>query len=208
MRDFLIVGLTGPTGAGKSTVSKIFEQHGFVIINADQVARDILSIGSTPLKQISIVFGENCINADGTANRKVIAERAFSSKENTKLLNEITHPAIFLKTLEMCRKYIDSGKTKIVFDAPVLFESNSDIMCDVIITVTADKEIRKKRLAVRDNIDVKDVEKRMSAQHDDEYYISRSDFVIDGGKSIHEVEKQAVNIIFSSFFEKKEAKKL
>ncbi len=195
MRKFTIIGLTGPTGSGKSTVSDFFREQGFEVINADEIARSVVSKGSVCLKQLSFVFGSDIVDEQGNLDRKLLAKRAFSSKENTAMLNEITHPHIFLRSLKMCRGYIDSGKTKIVFDAPVLFESNSDLMCDLIVSVIAPKETRINRIAQRDKIDLKSIEERIHAQHGDDYYIKKSDYVIDGSKPLDLVRADVFSII-------------
>lgn len=188
MRNFTVIGLTGPTGSGKSTVSAFFEESGFVVINADELARRALLPGSSCLKQLCGAFGRDIMNPNGTVNRQRLAGRAFSSKEKTKLLNDITHPWIFLQVLKICRENIDNGRNRILFDAPVLFESNSDIMCDCVVSVVAPKEIRIDRLVKRDGLSREQIEKRMSAQQSDDFYISRSDFVIDGSLTLEEIK--------------------
>lgn len=195
MRKFLIAGLTGPSGSGKSTVSKFFEKSGYTVINADKVAREIMDPDGTCLKQLSLAFGSDIINSDGTLNRRKLAEKAFADREKTQLLNDITHPQIFLRTLKLCRESIDCGKNKILFDAPVLFESNSDIMCDAVVSVIAPREVRIERLTVRDGITREEIERRLDSQQPDEFYISRSDYVIDGGEALSEVEEKTNMII-------------
>ncbi len=195
MRKFLIAGLTGPSGSGKSTVSKFFEKSGYTVINADKVAREIMNPDGTCLKQLSLVFGSDIINSDGTLNRRKLAEKAFADREKTQLLNDITHPQIFLRTLKLCRESIDCGKNKILFDAPVLFESNSDIMCDAVVSVIAPREVRIERLTMRDGITREEIERRLDSQQPDEFYISRSDYVIDGGEALSEVEEKTNMII-------------
>ncbi len=194
MRDFTIIGLTGPTGSGKSTVSEFFKEIGYVIINADEIARRALMPGSSCLKQVCGVFGEDILNADGTLDRQKLAGRAFSSKESTEMLNDITHPWIFLQVLKICRENIDSGKNRFVFDAPLLFESNSDIMCDCVVSVTAPVGLRLERLKKRDGLSEEQLKKRMSAQHDDEFYIGKSDFVIDGSLPLDEIKVKVEEI--------------
>lgn len=195
MRNFTIIGLTGPTGSGKSTVSSFFEKRGFVIINADELAQKAMLPDSVCLKQLCSVFGDDILNTDKTLNRQRLAERAFSSKEKTQLLNDITHPWIFLQVLKICRESIDSGKNLILFDAPVLFESNSDILCDKIVSVIAPKEVRLDRLIKRDGLSGEQIEKRMSAQNDDDFYISRSDYVIDGSLTLKEIKLSVDTVI-------------
>lgn len=198
MRDFTVIGLTGPTGAGKSTVSSFFKKKGFVIIDADLLARQALQPKSSCLRQVCGVFGNDILNSDGTLNRQELAARAFASKEKTQLLNDITHPWIFLRVLKICRDNIDKGNRQIIFDAPVLFESNSDIMCDAVISVVAPREIRLERLKKRDSLTDEQLEKRMSAQHDDEFYTSKSDFVIDGSLDLEKIE-EIVDMIIDNF---------
>ena len=195
MRNYLIAGLTGPTGSGKSTVSWEFEKAGFAVINADLVAREIMQPDSVCLKQLALVFGDDIILPDGSADRRLIALRAFSSPENTAILNDITHPQIFLRTLKRCREFINSGKSRILFDAPVLFESNFDLMCDVVISVIAAQEVRLKRLIERDGITEQEVRRRMSAQKSNDFYTLRSDHVINGGQTLECVRARAAEII-------------
>ena len=195
LRDFVIVGLTGATGSGKSTVSEFFKENGFVIINADDIAKKALMSGSSCLKQVCGAFGDDILNTDGTLDRQRLAQRAFSSKENAQLLNDITHPWIFLQVLKICHENIDSGNKRIVFDAPLLFESNSDIMCDCVVSVTAPKEVRMQRLVKRDGLTREQIEKRMSVQQSDEFYIDKSEFVIDGSKSLEEIKSEVFSLI-------------
>lgn len=195
MRNYIIVGLTGPTGSGKSTVSKFFEEKGFAVINADEIARKALMPDSSCIFQLKGIFGSDIINPDGTINRQALASKAFSSKENTQKLNDITHPWIFLQVLKICRENIDKGRNRILFDAPVLFESNSDIMCDKVVSVIAPKNIRIERLKKRDGLSAEQLEKRISAQQNDDYYITKSDFVIDGSKELEQVRKITSDII-------------
>ncbi len=195
MRDYKIIGLTGPTGAGKSTVSRVFEENGFAVINADRVAREIMEPGGVCILQLSLVFGSDIVKEDGTLDRRLLAKRAFADKSSAKLLNDITHPRIFLRTLEKCRELIDGGQRLILFDAPVLFESNSDLMCDSTVCVTAPESVRTERLMKRDNISRQAVKQRISVQHGDEFYISRCDYHIDGGKPLDDVKKAAKIII-------------
>lgn len=185
--DSFIVGLTGPSGAGKSTVSKVFEECGYTVINADKVARELLTPNSPSVKLIAFYFGDDIVLEDGSVDRRKLAARAFGSKEKTELLNLVTHPQICLRVLALIRKSIDEGNGKILFDAPVLFETNFDIMCSRIISVTAPREVRIQRLMLRDKLPREDIERRINAQHDDEYYKYRSHIVIDGGRELDRV---------------------
>ena len=180
MRDFTVVGITGPSGSGKSTFVKYLLKLGFVCIDADVLARQVLCTDKECAIALKTAFGDDIILKSGEINRGLLAKRAFNSPSATKRLNDITHPRIFLKVFALIKKYISEGKRLIVFDAPVLFESNGDIICDFTVSVLADRDTRLERIMKRDNISSKLALERFSAQHDDDYYISRSDFVVDG----------------------------
>ena len=188
------IGLTGQTGAGKSTVSEFAAKMGYRIINADKVAREVMGNNSECLKRLAEIFGSDIINSDGSCNRKLLAKRAFSSRENTDILNSITHPAIISKV----REYIDIYSKEsdvIIFDAPQLFESGGDRMCDEIIAVVAPVDVRLKRLISRDGISESDVLMRMNAQLDEDFFRANADYIIDGSKPLKDVQRQFEEIM-------------
>lgn len=194
MRDFSILGLTGPSGSGKSNFCEYLINCGFVCIDADSISRQILKPGSTCLLQLKSAFGDDISDKNGFADRKLLAQIAFSSSKNTELLNNITHPWILFESLKIIKGHLDNGEKLIVFDAPLLFESNMDIFCDMTASVIADRQLRLERIIKRDNISTELAEKRFNAQHDDKYYISKSDFVIDGAGNNQYLKKTAADI--------------
>lgn len=173
-----IIGLTGQTGAGKSTVAKILEENGLFIINADSVAREVVEKGEPTLTKLANSFGDDILNSDGTLNRKLLASRAFSSRENTYLLNSITHPAITERIRLKISQAFENGEKAVIIDAPQLFESGENEMCDIIVTVAAPLEIRLHRIMNRDGVTEDEAELRINAQLSEEYYINNSDIVI------------------------------
>ena len=171
----MIIGLTGQTGAGKSTVCDFLREKGLFIIDCDKVARSVTEKGSKTLSLLADAFGNDIILEDGTLNRRELASRAFQSAEKTALLNSITHPAI----TDAINNVISEHKSEnIILDAPTLIESGAYKLCDKIISVLADAEVRKERIIVRDNLSLCEAEKRMSAQKDDAFYKEYSDAVI------------------------------
>ena len=189
----IFIGLTGQTGAGKSTVCEAAEELSCRVINADKVAREVMGKNSDCLKRLAEFFGNDIILPDGNCNRKLLAKRAFSSRENTDILNSITHPAI----IERVREYIDIYSKEsdiIIFDAPQLFESGGDRLCDVIIAVTAPEKTRLDRIMQRDGIGESAARLRMSAQHGEDFFRSRADFVINGGMPRRDVRAAAAEI--------------
>lgn len=193
----IVIGLTGQTGAGKSTVSAAMEKCGCGIIDADKISRELVEPKTDCLKMLTNAFGCDIINKDGSLNRKKLAEKAFSSKENTKLLNEITHPYIVKLTKQRIAEYFANGCDIVVFDAPQLFESGSDKLCDIIVSVIASQECRLERIILRDGISEEQALARMKVQLSEEYFRKHSDYIIDGEKDIKVVINEAAAFIQS-----------
>lgn len=188
MRSFKLIGITGPTGAGKSTITEHLKSKGCYAIDADKLGRMSLEKGSDCLVQACAVFGDDILNSDGTLNRQLLAKRAFSTPENTQKLNNITHPWITMQVI----KAVDEIRSKdenpiILFDAAVLLESKMDVLCDYVIAVVAPVEIRRERIINRDNLTKENADIRIKAQNSNDFYTNRADFVIDGSLSKNEI---------------------
>ena len=164
------VGLTGPTGAGKSYVCEIFRQKGFKIIDCDKIAHELTAKNAPILAELASEFGEDVVK-NGELDRKLLASRAFDTKEHTKKLNSILHPAI----AEKCK---EEAQGLTVLDASQLFEANMQNDCYKVIGVLADEDVRIKRIIARDNITEQQAKLRMSAQFDNDYFIDNCDYII------------------------------
>lgn len=164
------VGLTGPTGAGKSYVCEIFRQKGFKIIDCDKIAHELTAKNAPILVELANEFGEDIVK-NGELDRKLLASRAFDTKEHTKKLNSILHPAI----AEKCK---EEAQGLTVLDASQLFEANMQNDCYKVIGVLADEDVRIKRIIARDNITEQQAKLRMSAQFDNDYFIDNCDYII------------------------------
>lgn len=171
-----IIGLTGPTGSGKTMVADIFKENGYVIIDADKLARQAVEIEEVK-SEIMHTFGED-LYVEGKLNRRELAKRAFSCKENELKLNSITHKVIIELTREKIEEYIKSGRKKIMYDAPLLFEAGAEKLCTCIISVIANVDVRVERIKKRDGLTDDEAQARVRVQHNDEFYISRSNYVI------------------------------
>ncbi|MBQ2775710.1 MAG: dephospho-CoA kinase [Clostridia bacterium] len=195
-----IAGLTGQTGAGKSSVAGYLRQNGACIIDCDLLAREITLPGSPVLKKLSERFGDDIIRKDGTLDRRLLASRAFADKVGSDALNAITHPAITELARERMIQAENDGFDIAVLDAAVLHASELKNDCDVIICVCAPAEERLERLEKRDKIERAEIMKRMSAQPSEEYYRENSDIIINNGvgddmkNQCDELVKQLKNI--------------
>lgn len=182
MRKMFILGLTGPSGAGKSLAAQRFVFHGFAHLDADKTARVVVEPGSPCLKELAEVFGKDIIKADGSLDRKKLAQLAFGGGR-VEELNAVTHPYITKEIERELERLEKAGYRFAVLDAPALFESGADKMCDSVMAVTASRELRIKRIMDRDKITFEQAAARVDAQPDESFYKDRSDYVAcsDGG---------------------------
>ena len=172
----VLLGLTGKTGAGKSTVSRYLKDKGAYIIDGDIVAREILVDNPILLDTLAKNFGEDILE-NGALNRKKLAEKAFATPEKTALLNSIMHPAINDKIQSEANEAFKTHDVVIV-DAAAIIESGYADTCDKLIVVTAPEEIRKERIMKRDGISEKDALIRINGQKNDEFYEEKADYII------------------------------
>ena len=180
----IILGITGPTGAGKTTVSKLFQKKGIKVVDGDILARKIVEPNKPALFELKNAFGEDIINKDGTLNRKKTAELVFSDPEKLAVLNRITHRYITEEFLKIASEY--NGDI-IGFDGAAILDSDFKNICNKILSVVADEEIRLKRIILRDNLTHDEARLRISGQKNNQFYIENSDFLVyNNGEDIEE----------------------
>lgn len=187
----IIIGLTGPTGSGKSSACKLCESYGLKHIDCDLLARKAVEKGSNGLKALVNAFGSGILNQDGTLNRKLLAKIAFSEKAKTELLNATIFP--FIRALVM--EETKSGN--ILLDAPTLFESKIDNICFKTIAVLSDKEIRIKRIIARDNLTEEEALTRISAGKTDNFYKEYANYIVYNNKTEEEFLKEFSSVLES-----------
>lgn len=192
MKKCKIIGLTGQSGAGKSTVAKYFEENNINVINADVIVHRLYGCDSACKRAVCAVFGNDIATSDGGIDRKLLAERAFSSKENTKLLGSVVHPFVMAEFLAEVK---NSGSEVVVYDAPQLFESNADVICDLVVSVVADEAVRLQRICKRDNISEELAKMRLSVQLGESFFRENSDFIIENNDNIDILKEQILNLV-------------
>lgn len=196
-----IIGLCGNSGSGKGTVCESFFNYGIPSIDADIVYRDLTVVNSTLTQELSDKFGSEILNTDLSLNRKALADIVFSDKSGGLLrqLNKITHSSIIAETERRIAEMEKNGITAVVFDAPLLFESEFDKKCDFIIAVTANKNDKIQRIMQRDGIDYKRADARISSQLSEEFLIEHSDYVIENTGSVDDLNSSVQKIIKNIF---------
>ncbi len=168
----MLIGLTGPTGSGKSLASPVAAEFGFRVIDCDQTARRAVEKGMPGLAALTAAFGNGILNPDGTLDRRTLANRAFVSPEQTALLNQTLMPHIITLVLE------EAGKEDALLDAPTLFESGLQKKCAATIAVLADPSLRLRRIIERDGLTKQEAELRLHAGKSDDFYRQNADYVL------------------------------
>ena len=190
-----IIGLTGQTGAGKSTVRHIFRERGAAVIDADSVAHDITEKNTECIYDIVSHFSCMVLNENGTINRKALGKIVFSDKKELAMLNKIIFPYILEEIEHRIAEKSAEGAENIVIDGATIIESGCGKLCDMLISITADEAIRTRRIIRRDNITREDAERRVAAQKPEEFYTENSDVVIENNESIENLESRVSTVL-------------
>lgn len=186
----MIIGITGNSGSGKTSISKLLRKHLEAdIINADEIVKEMSMPGTVYYEEIVKVFGKEILLENGEINKPKLADIIFKSNEKRDILNLLTFKYI---VDEIKTKANLSKSETVIIDAPLLIESKLNEICDIVISVIADEDIKLKRICIRDNIDEITALKRINAQHKNEFYIKNSNLVIINNNS--DLEKQVHRI--------------
>ncbi len=188
----IIVGLTGMSGAGKTSVSERFHNAGYYVINCDNTARVAVQKGSPLLDELSIEFGNDILNADGTLNRELLAKRAFGKADRTDALNHIMLPYI----VALIEDEIESTDNKFVLlDAPTLFQAGADRLCTCTVAVVSERENCLDRIMIRDGISAEQANSRLNSQYDADYFAENCTYLISNNGNISDLQSKADEII-------------
>ena len=161
----IIIGLTGQSGSGKSSIASLFEKRGFFVVDADKVARQVTSDSEVVQKLVEL-FRQD-VATDNQLNRRVLANIVFSDKTQLNKMNQLLFPIICDRMIIMANT---SKQPYILFDAPQLFESGLNNLCQTVIAVVAPHDLLIKRITRRDKITVEETENRLSSQLSVEFF--------------------------------------
>lgn len=197
-----IIGITGNSGSGKSTIcAKLNEYLHANILDADKIAKKICFKNSQYLREIVQEFGQVVLLENGELNRKALSDIIYNNFSAKKKLDKITFKHVCGKIVEEIKENsLKENIEYIIIDAPLLFEAELDKICNLVISVIAKKDQKIARICKRDNISKEIAEKRLEIQQEDSYYISKSDFVIENNdennidEKIEEICNKITNI--------------
>jgi len=191
----LIIGLTGGVASGKSTISKVFKEEGAYLIDADQIARELVQPHAPAWHELIKLFGEEILEEDGSIHRKKLAALVFSHPEKRGLLNQLLHPRI---REEMQRRMKEIGQRDpeaiVVIDAALLVETGAYREVDRLIVVYCSEAQQIERLQRRDGLSREEAERIVSAQLPLKEKVNVADRVISNEGTIEETKRKAKDI--------------
>ena len=186
------VGLTGGVASGKSTVAAVLEELGAVVIDADQLARDVVARGTPGLEAVVEEFGRELLTADGDLDRPAMAKRVFADDDARRRLEGIVHPLVFeeIQKLEAAAP----PDAIVVHDIPLLAESGRADTFDAVIVVDAPEELQLERMQRDRGWSREDAESRIGAQVAREDRLAIATYVIDNSSDLHDLRRQVVEV--------------
>lgn len=187
----LVLGVTGNIASGKSTVVKELARRGAAVLDADQLAREVVESGSLVLKKLVKLFGTEILQPDGSLNRDRLGQMVFADVKVRAMLNQIIHPEIGKRSVERLQELKQRTDIPlIVYEASLLFEVGAESRVDKILVIKIDPEEQLKRLMARDRLSEERARQRMESQMPQQQKLERADYVIDNSGSVAETLKQ------------------
>lgn len=188
-----VIGVTGAIGSGKSTVSAILAKHGAFIIDADTLSRQALLVNEEPYFEVIKVFGEQILLDDKTINRSMLRDKIIEFPTLKKKLEEIIHPYVINKTIELLNRNI-SAKF-FVIDAPLLFEAKMDKLCDLVFFVDVDPQIRYLRLRNRNTMSLNQAKVLEGSILPNDVKKERSHYIIENNGTLAQLHETLFGLL-------------
>lgn len=174
-----MLGLTGPTGAGKSTVAGYFRGKGVPTVDADQAARRAVEPGSPALRELAAAFSPDILRPDGSLDRRRLAVLAFADRQSAQRLNGILHPVIMDIIRKELARLAAAGHPMLLLDAPQLYEAGGDALCNRVAAVLAPPGLRLARIMERDGLTEEEARRRMAAGLPDAFFREKGAWILE-----------------------------
>ncbi len=186
-----LIALTGGIASGKSTVARRLAEHGAVVVDADQIVRDVQSPGGAVLRRIVEEFGDDVLTAEGELDRAALGARVFGDEGRLAALNAIVHPAVRDESQRRFEEaFAHDPDAVVVYDVPLLVEARVDDPWDLIVVAHAPAEIRRRRLIELRGMDESAAQARIDAQVPDDRRLAIADAVIDTAGTMEHTREQ------------------
>ena len=186
----VVIGVTGGLGTGKSTVARMFGELGAVVIDADNVAHEVMEPKCLAWRAIVRRFGKDVLNDDETINRKALGERAFREPQARRQLEAIIHPRVLRRVKQQLHRLTRNRRIRaVVLDVPLLLETQSESWVDAVVVVTAPPEVQRQRLMKR-GMSEADAAARLAAQWDLRAKVAVADYVVDNAGGLEQTRRQ------------------
>jgi dephospho-CoA kinase len=185
-----VVGLTGGIASGKTEVATVFARRGAEIVDADEVARDVVRPGTRTWHKIIEHFGDGVLGADGELDRAALGRIVFSDPARRTLLNELTHPAVFAGIAERLETLAPFDGV-VVLSVPLLVETGQERACEAVVVVTTPRTARVRRLVERRGLSPSEAEARVDAQADDERRLAAATHIVRNEGTLRELHERA-----------------
>ena len=190
-----VYGLTGGIGAGKSTVAGMIQESGIPVVLADDVGRQVVSIGSEGLSAIVTSFGADVLDSTGSLDRRTLGRIVFNDPAKRNQLESILHPLVRDHSRELFVQLEQAGNQVIVYESALLFETKRHIEMKGVILVIASEEVRIVRVQERDGSDQEDVRRRIQAQMVEEDKLKLSNYIIQNDGDRQSLASQVNDLI-------------
>ncbi|MGH7718262.1 MAG: dephospho-CoA kinase [Gemmatimonadaceae bacterium] len=190
----LLVGLTGNIASGKSAVSRLLEERGATIIDADVLARQVVAVGTPAYKAIVDRWGANVVAEDGTLDRGALREQVFQETDELEALNAIVHPEVARLRTRFVREARERGDRIVVCDIPLLFERHLVDDFDKVVLVDAPRPLRLERLVRDRGLSETEAMNMIAAQMPAELKRARADIIIDNSGTREELESRVAEV--------------
>ncbi len=193
--EMKIVGLTGNIASGKTEVAKIFKELGAKIIDADEIAREVVRLGEPAWQEIVDEFGSDILNSDRSINRKKLGEIIFNDEKKREQLNQITHPRIMTKIKQTIGNYKKEGVKLVILEAALIVERGGLLnVIDELIVVSADEKTQIERIMTRDRLRKEEAISRIVSQMPVSEKAKHAAYIIDNSGSLEETRKQVEEV--------------
>lgn len=186
-----LIALTGGIASGKSTIARRLEEHGAIVVDADQIVRDVQKPGSPVLQEIVAAFGDDIIDESGALDRAALGARVFADEQARMRLNGIVHPAVRAESQRRIdAAAADDPEAVVIYDVPLLVEARADDPWDAIVVAHAPAEQRLRRLIELRGMQPQAAQERIDAQVSDDKRLAIADVVIDTAGTLDETRDQ------------------